>query len=100
MPAIPTTNLITADGDHFQSKARGRGRNVSIEISGTFGGASVTPGYMSADAVPVFVPDGTAKTAIGRWIVLAPNSGKLALRVTSASGTTSILAKFTECVPG
>ena len=98
MTTIPVTNILIADGEYYPIKARSRGRIVSVEISGVFGGATVAPGYTSADTVPVFVADGTSKTAIGRWNILVPNSGRVALKVTSASGTTAIKVKITDSV--
>jgi hypothetical protein len=102
MNPIPDTNILIADGDYYPFKGYRPGASVSIEVTGVFGGATVTRGFTSSDATPVFVADNDAagdpdpKTAAGRWTSTRPASGKPALRVTGASGTTAILVKIVD----
>ena len=102
MNPIPTNNILIANGDYYTFKGYRPGAAISIEISGVFGGATVTRGFTSSDATPVFIADTNAagaadpKTAAGRWTSTRPASGKPALRVTGASGTTAILVKIVD----
>ena len=105
MELIPTNNILVADGDYAPLRGYHPGRPVSIEISGEFGGATVTPGYVSADEVPIFIIDVAGdelpreKTVPGRWISSRPASGKPGVRVTNASGTTAILIRIVDLLP-
>ncbi len=96
--ALPVNSILVADGDFAPTKAYGAGRPYSIELSGTFGGATVVGGYVTADVVPDFAADvpAVSKTAAGRWTTTRPSSGKPALRVSGATGTTAILVKFVD----
>lgn len=104
MTTIPVTNIILADGDYVPSKGYLPGRSIAVEVSGTFGGATIQLGYASSDVIPVFggdtlATDGfytVAKTAPGRWKSVRPASGLPAFRVTGATGTTAILVKIVD----
>lgn len=105
MTTIPTNNTLTSNGDFVQPRARSVGRSVSIEVSGTFGGATVTPGYVSSDTIPVFIIDTgddglpRPKSAPGRWITSAPAAGKVGVSVSGSSGTTAIIIKIIDLLP-
>lgn len=105
MTPIPLTNIITADGDYFPSKGWHPGRPISIEVTGVFGGATATIGFTSSDETPVFIidvgDDGIArpKTEAGRWVSVRPASGKPAIRISNATGTTAILVKIVDLLP-
>lgn len=100
MTPLPTNQIIITDGDFYPNTIRRGGGTISIELSGVFGGATVTSGYVSNDATPIFVLDddytGSPKvrTTAGRWITVLPKSGNFALRVTGSTGTTAILVSF------
>ena len=100
MTPLPSNHIITADGDFYPNAIRRGGGTISIELSGVFGGATVTSGYVSNDSTPVFVVDEDdagdpkTRTTAGRWITVLPKSGKFALRVTGSSGSTAILVSF------
>lgn len=101
---IPANNIIVANGDYAPAKGFGPGRPISIEISGTFGGATVVGGFATSDAVPDFVADTSpvvglpaiSKTAAARWTSSRPASGKPAFRVSGATGSTAILVKIVD----
>lgn len=102
MLQIPLTNIVTTNEDYHLYKARHPGRSVSIEISGTFDGAIVTPGYVTSDVVPEFVIDvgdddlPRPKTAAGRWVSQLPASGLVGFRLEDAGGATSLLVKIID----
>jgi len=102
---FPEDNILTADGDFTPFKGYGAGRPIAVELSGVFGGATATLGFTSSDATPVFIvdvgDDGLArpKTEAGRWISVRPASGKPAIRVSGATGTTALLVKIVDLLP-
>lgn len=102
---LPVNNIITASGDYAPEKGYHPGRPISIEATGEFGGATVVTGFVSSDDTPAFVIDvgddglSRPKTAPGRWISSRPASGKPAIRVTGATGTTEILIKIVDLLP-
>jgi hypothetical protein len=101
---LPVNNIIVANGDYVPAKGFGPGRPISIELSGNFGGATVVGGFASSDAVPDFITDQSqfvglpaiSKTSPSRWTSSRPASGKLAFRVSGATGATAILVKIVD----
>ena len=89
---------IIANGDFQIEKQNFPGAECSIELCGVFDSATVTPGYLSLDDVPVFVADLdmvegqnlAPKTAAGRWVTRIPFSGYIALRVAGGGVSTAI----------
>ena len=95
--ALPTDGIITTNGDYAPVKGYQPGREISIEVTGVFGGASVAIGFVSSDDDPVFIADaGDALTVPGRRRSTRPASGRPAVKVTSASGTTDLLIKIVD----
>lgn len=99
---LPTNGVVTEDGDYAPAKGYGAGWPISIEVTGTFDGATVSAGFVSSDDTPLFIADidaaGAAliKTAAGRWISSRPASGKPAIKVASAGVNTEILVKIID----
>lgn len=99
---FPENNILTTNGDFTPFRGYGPGWPISVEITGVFGGATATLGFTSSDITPVFVADvgddGSArvKTGAGRWTSVRPSSGKPAIRISGATGTTSLLVKIVD----
>jgi len=112
---FPSNDIITTNGDYAPVKAHSPGRPISIEVTGELGGATITFGFVSSDEVPVFVADYCGwfhsygshdpeemlqiTTLPRRVMSMRPASGKPALRITGASGTTAILVKIIDALP-
>lgn len=105
MTNLPENNILIADGDYAPVKGYAPGRPISVEVTGVFGGATVTLGFTTSDETPVFVADvgddglTRPKTEAGRWVSVRPASGKPSLRVAGATGTTEILVKIIDLLP-
>lgn len=105
MIPIPETNILTTAGDYYPAKGWHPGRPISIEVTGTFGGATAVIGFKSSDAIPEFVIDvgddgiSRPKTEPGRWVSVRPASGQPAIRISNATGSTAILVKIVDLLP-
>lgn len=105
MNLIPETNIIIADGDYHPAKAYHPGRPISVEVTGTFDGATAVIGFVSSDETPEFVIDvgddgiSRPKTEPGRWVSVRPASGLPAIRVSNSGASTAILVKITDLLP-
>ncbi len=80
---------VTANNTYIFSVPRPNKEYV-VEISGEFGGAAATLGYLSQSGVAVPYTEVDQMTANAGWIVTVPNSSQLTLAVTGVSGGTSI----------
>lgn len=89
----PYTTPITSN-DTYTVDAKFVGSDYILYCSGTFGGASVTYGYVNAsDAFTAFKKDdGTpiVATSADGYFVVCPPSKQFAVTVSGATGTTSI----------
>ena len=89
MPVINSTTPITADGTYFFQRLK-PGAQYILTASGTFGAATITPGYDDNAGNFVAYRDSAAalitSTAATGWKVDAPESGILALLVTGSTG--------------
>jgi len=65
-------------------------KEYMVEVADTFGGATVTLGYLSQSGVAIPYLDIDPMTAGAAWPVLVPAAGRLTLLVAGSSGTTSI----------
>jgi len=65
-------------------------KEYMVEVSDTFGGATVTLGYLGRNGVNVVYHDIDPMTVGAAWLAFVPSSGRLTLVVTGSSGTTSI----------
>ena len=84
MPTIKT------DGNHLLDNPS-PSQVSSIAAYGTWGGASITLGFMGTDAtVHAYGSDNTAKTANGEWLLRHGAGVKVYAIVTGATGTTDI----------
>lgn len=105
MDPFPEDNILVADGDFYLPKARHPGRPVSIEVAGVFDGATVIPGYVSTDVVPIYIVDvgddaiARPKSAPGRWVSSLPTSGQCAVRISGAGGSTAIKIDVQDLLP-
>lgn len=91
MITLPSDNIILISEEYKLARKRKVGRTATFELNGVFGSASVQPGYLSFGGTQVFIAEGTPKTAPGRFEIRVPRSGYPMLKVTAATGTTSIL---------
>lgn len=87
---------LTTNATHYYPEAFRPGRLALLDISGTFGGATVTPGYKAADGAfsPYLQPDGSSTIAItarGGFQVRVPREGQIGVTITGATGTTAIV---------
>lgn len=105
MNPFPEDNIVIANGDYYLPKARFPGRPVSIEVCGTFDGATVVPGYVSRDDTPAFVVDvgddalTRPKTAAGRWISTLPASGQAGIQVSGGGVGLAIRVDIQDLLP-
>lgn len=71
-------------------------RRGVLEVAGNFGGGTVTPGYDDGAGNFAAFKDasGTAitTTSANAWEVVVPSSGKLAVTLTSATGSALVVA--------
>ena len=88
MTSIANGGTITANGDYV-FPVRASTARVPLEVDGTFGGGTVTPGYQGLSGA--FVPHRDSAGAIitttnpATWEVFVPLSGLLAIRVAGAT---------------
>lgn len=81
---------ISTNAIHYFPQPFQAGRLCLLDVSGTFGGASVTPGYMAGDGqfTPNRAPDGSASVAIttrGGFEVRTFREGKVGIQVTGGT---------------
>lgn len=85
---------INANGE-FEFPAREPNRRYVVELSGTFGTAAVTLGYVSTAGTFVAYEDSAGDpiilTANAAWELVLPRSGKFAVSVATAGGTSLTL---------
>lgn len=94
MIELPADNIVLINEEYTLARPRKEGRGVIIELSGTFASASFQPGYKSVDGL--FIADGTAKTAAGRFELRVPESGYPMFKVTAATGSTEVLVTVSD----
>ena len=70
------------------------GEFVLIQISGTMGGATVTPWATIDEALPRVALEGISYTTATIYKLRITRNGNLDLRITGASGTTNISASI------
>lgn len=89
MTIISLSNKITADGEYEFLDAFRAGREVVMEVSGTFGSGTATFGFKdAAGAFQSYKDDaGDARTTTGNGVlrVTVPASGVLAVKLAGAT---------------
>ena len=96
MTSVTHDSTLTANGEyvfpenHIPSDV--------VELEGVFDGATATLGYSDSrgNFVPFYDAQGSEVMATSSrgWTVTVPVSGRLAVKVTNAGGSTAIQAKF------
>jgi hypothetical protein len=95
---------ITTDGTtYFAGEDFRPGRLVLLDISGTFAGATVVPGYKATDGTftPYMLPDSSGSlslTSRGGVEVRVPRSGKVGVTVSAATGSTSLVLDVIDAI--
>lgn len=102
MNYIPENKILTTNGDWAANKAFHPGLPISIELSGTFAGAAVTLGFASNDDPSVFIADigddglPVVLTESQRWNSFRPASGRPAVQIAAATGSTAIRVEIVD----